>query len=79
MEMVEAYHQVQWLGTSEILAAIYNTIRDPKKRPRAFKGSDFNPYAEKTRPKKTVSVAEWCELTGNKPKKVLTDGSSRSN
>lgn len=33
----------EWGRASEIIAAIYNTIRDSKKRKEPYSGRDFNP------------------------------------
>lgn len=44
--MAEARVRHDWRQTSELLAAVYNTIRDPEKRKEPFAGSDFDPTAE---------------------------------
>ncbi|MEO2045207.1 MAG: hypothetical protein ABGX16_01370 [Pirellulales bacterium] len=65
--MAESAHSHQWLVASEILAAIYNTVRDPKKRPRPFTGNDFNPTKlEKQKPIRTVTIEELMRLRRGK-------------
>ena len=50
--MTKAALNAEWCQTSEMIAAIYNTVRDPKKKPKPFTGDDFNPtLARKKRPK----------------------------
>ena len=45
--MTEAIGREAWNHTSSVLAMLANANRDPKKSPRAFKPSDFNPYAKR--------------------------------
>jgi len=42
--MAEGRDRQRWNHTAQLLALIANANRDPKKR-RAFRPSDFNPYA----------------------------------
>lgn len=51
----------EWSVASEILAAIYNTVRDPKRRPQPFTGDDFDPYAP---PKKRRGIEAFGVLAG---------------
>lgn len=56
--MAEARQRDEWARTSSVLALIANTNRDPKKH-RAFKPSDFDPFAATTpviRQKVDVSI-----------------------
>jgi len=39
----EAKLAADWAQTAEVLAAVYNTIRDPKKRSKPYSGAEFNP------------------------------------
>jgi len=45
--MAEARGRAAWAHTSSIMALVANVNRDPKKT-RAFRPSDFNPYAERS-------------------------------
>jgi len=36
----------EWAQTSHILALLANVNRDPKKRSRAYRPGDYNPYPE---------------------------------
>ncbi len=45
--MAEARAKDRWAHTSSIMALVANVNRDPKKT-RAFRPSDFNPYAERS-------------------------------
>jgi hypothetical protein len=62
--MTEGKSRGDWGIASVILAAIYNTVRDAKKRPKPFTPKDFNPYAEDTKPKplRTISITEWRDM-----------------
>ena len=35
---------------AEVIAAIYNTVRNPKKRVKPYRGSDFLPKQEEDKP-----------------------------
>ena len=45
--MHDARQVAEWDRTGAVLAMIANVNRDPKKVPRAYKSSDFNPFAER--------------------------------
>lgn len=68
--MVEGRSKHDWTLASELLAAQYNALRDPKKRKQPYTGNDFNPYAPRRKQKahKTTSVAEWAQLARRSPK-----------
>lgn len=60
----------EWVRTSSLLALIANAHRDPKKT-RAFKPSDFDPFAKPTRPLKVgVEVLKDVFLHGKVPEQV---------
>ena len=61
--MAESFQADQWGKVSEVLAAIYNTVRDPKKRSRPYTGKDFNPVLKPAQPKKV----EITDLMKNNP------------
>jgi len=44
--MAEARGRDAWAHTSVLCALIANVNRDPKRRPRAFRPADFDPYAK---------------------------------
>jgi hypothetical protein len=50
--MAAARRREQWAHTAELLAAVYNTIRDSKERPEPFSGRDFNPTLPPREPKR---------------------------
>ncbi len=41
--MVEAHRREAWQHTASILATLANIHRDPKKKPRPYSASDFQP------------------------------------
>lgn len=51
-----------WSQTSEILAVLYNVNRDPKKQRKAWKASDFNPYASKEKAKPRMATDAEMEM-----------------
>jgi len=51
--MAEGRQRHTWVHTSSLLALIANANRDPKKT-RAFKPSDFDPYAKSRRSDRIV-------------------------
>jgi hypothetical protein len=53
--MAEARGREAWAHTSAILALIANVNRDPKKT-KAFKPSDFDPYAAKDKRDEAIEV-----------------------
>lgn len=50
-----------WAMTAEVLAAIYNTVRDSKRRSQPFTGADFDPFAP---PKKRRGIEAFAVLAG---------------
>lgn len=58
--MTRGRSKAQWAMAAELIAAIYNTVRDAKKRPRPFTGRDFNPHT----PKKTAGIEAFGRLAG---------------
>jgi len=69
--MLEGKQETDWGYVSSVMAAIYNTVRDPKKKPRPFTANEFNPFASqgKVKPTKTISVSEWAAMS--KGKKIV--------
>lgn len=67
--MAEGRGREAWARTSAILTLIANANRDPK-RGRAFKPSDFDPYA--------VRSPQRCEFGGGMKEFLRTFGSARS-
>ena len=61
--MAEGCGQEHWQHTSTILAMLANANRDPKKT-RAFKPSDFDPYAKRDKQAGAIKVAKMSELKG---------------
>jgi len=55
--MAEGHAKDRWQHTSNIMALIANTNRDPKKT-RPFKPSDFNPTISKTSAPETIVVTK---------------------
>ena len=56
LAMTDGHQRSVWSRTSALMALIANTQRDPKKT-RAFRPSDFDPFAEPQKPLKAeVSV-----------------------
>ena len=63
--MAEGKLKCQWSQTSDIVAAVYNTVRDAKKRSKPFSGDDFNPTKRRgKRPK--ASIADFRALMGKR-------------
>jgi hypothetical protein len=68
--MAEGRSRDEWARTSSLLALIANAHRDRKKT-RAFKPSDFDPFAKPTRPIKVgVEVLKDVFLHGMVPEQV---------
>lgn len=44
--MVDAHRKEAWQHTSAVLATLANIHRDPKKKPRPFRPSDFQPSTQ---------------------------------
>ncbi len=63
--MTEAHCKNQWTHTCEYIAALFNTVRDEKKRRRPYTGQELNPYTVqvKQKPSHTISVTEWRDMT----------------
>ena len=49
--MAEARNRADWARTSSLMALAVNLVRDPR-RGRPAKPSDFNPYSERSEPRK---------------------------
>lgn len=43
--MLEGRQRDQWTHTSEVLAMIANTVRNPKKRKKPYTGRDLYPFS----------------------------------
>ena len=54
--MAEAKQRDEWARTSSLMALIANANRDPKKH-RAFRPTDFDPFAVTNKPKQKVDVS----------------------
>ncbi len=54
--MAEARQRDEWARTSSLMALIANANRDPKKH-RAFRPTDFDPFAATQKPKQKVDVS----------------------
>jgi hypothetical protein len=50
--MEEARARDAWLHTSSVCSLIANCNRDPKKRPKPYEPSDFDPYGQKRKAKR---------------------------
>ncbi len=50
--------RMEWAQTAEILTVLYNANRDPKKKPKPYRPSDFNPYAEPGEGEDEISVEQ---------------------
>jgi hypothetical protein len=59
--MAEARSRDRWARTSALMALIANCHRDPKKS-RAFKPSDFDPYAVKQRRDDAIEIKDLALL-----------------
>lgn len=59
--MAVGRRKASWGVAGEILAAIYNTVRDSKRRKEPFTGADFDPYAP---PKKRRGIEAFATLAG---------------
>jgi hypothetical protein len=55
--MAQAAARERWAHTSAVLALLANCNRDPKKT-RAFKPSDFDPYAGSQAPAQAIEVGK---------------------
>ena len=73
--MAEARQRSEWSRTSEILAMIANTQRDPKKRPRPYAGVDFDPYRKKSDYAVPMKLSEMGAMfRGSRQRKGEPDG-----
>ncbi len=69
--MAEGRQRADWSRTSALMALIANTHRDPKKT-RAFRPSDFDPFARpRTIPKTGVGVLKTVFIDKTIPKEAL--------
>ena len=50
--MVEGRKRDQWTHTSEVLAMIANTVRNPKKRRKPYLGRDLFPFPQEGQKKR---------------------------
>jgi hypothetical protein len=66
--MAAGRRKADWAVAGELLAAIYNTVRDPKRRSEPFRGEDFNPYAP---PKKRRGIEAFAHLAGVSTQRAL--------
>lgn len=69
--MAEGRQRADWSRTSALMALIANTQRDPKKT-RAFRPSDFDPFARpQAIPKAGVGVLKTVFIDKTIPKEAL--------
>ena len=69
--MAEGRQRADWSRTSSLMALIANTQRDPKKT-RAFRPSDFDPFARpRAIPKAGVGVLKTVFIDKTIPKEAL--------
>jgi len=61
--MGQASGESRWAPFAELLAITANSNRNPKRTPRAFKASDFNPYAKDRKRKRKRGAIEITEKT----------------
>lgn len=61
--MAKGRRKHDWSMAAEQVAAVYNTVRDSRKRPEPFAGRDFNPMAPPKRPK-THGIEAFGDLLG---------------
>ena len=64
--MAEAKQRDEWARTSSLMALIANANRDPKKH-RAFRPTDFDPFAVTQKPKQKVDVSILKEVFIDNP------------
>jgi len=65
--MAEARQRDGWARTSSLMALIANTNRDPRKH-RAFRPSDFDPFAARPKQKVDVSILKDIFIDGRAPR-----------
>ena len=69
--MADGRQRADWSRTSGLMALIANTQRDPKKT-RAFRPSDFDPFARpRAIPKTSVGVLKTVFIDKTIPKEAL--------
>ena len=69
--MAEGRQRADWSRTSALMALIANTQRDPKKT-RAFRPSDFDPFARpRVIPNTSVGVLKTVFIDKSIPKEAL--------
>jgi len=69
--MAEGRQRADWSRTSALMALIANTQRDPKKT-RAFRPSDFDPFARTNPvPKAGIGVLKTVFIDKTMPKEVF--------
>ena len=70
--MAEGRQRADWARCSALMALIANTQRDPKKT-RAFRPSDFDPFAwQKSAPKADIGVLKTVFIDKTVPREVLS-------
>jgi hypothetical protein len=79
--MLQANDRIRWNHTSEIIAALYNTVRDDKKKRKPFTAAEFNPYTiSKSQPVRKITIDQWRQMSGGKYRVGNHNGSnSRGN
>lgn len=69
--MAEGRQRADWARNSALMALIANTQRDPKKT-RAFRPSDFDPFARaRPMPKAGIGVLKTVFIDKTVPKEAL--------
>jgi len=56
--MAEGRGRAEWARTAALLAMIANVNRDPKRRPRPYRPSDFDPYARAPSTRRTTELRD---------------------
>lgn len=62
--MAEGRNRAHWQHTSSVLALLANAHRDPKKTPRPFKPSDFDPTRNPQRGRRRGNVSREQFIAG---------------
>jgi hypothetical protein len=73
--MATARQKASWGATGEVLAAIYNTVRDSKRRPEPFAGRDFDPYAPPPPRRGIEAFGSLVGLTPYQSRRIAEGGS----
>jgi hypothetical protein len=63
--MAEARSRAEWDRTASILCLMANIKRDPKKKPKAYRLSDFHPHHQKAAKLPKVKLSEVREMLGS--------------